>query len=66
MKHQNVKGVILDLRGNGGGYLQTGIDVAGVWLNDKIMDLAKKENLIIQNIKIGKTGYFKCYANSLY
>lgn len=35
MKHDNVKGVVLDLRGNGGGYLQSGVDVASVWLKDK-------------------------------
>lgn len=34
-KRQNVKGIVLDLRGNGGGYLQTGVEVAGVWLHDK-------------------------------
>ncbi len=37
MKRQNVRGVVLDLRGNGGGYLQTGVDVASVWLNDKVV-----------------------------
>ena len=37
MKRQNVKGVVLDLRGNGGGYLQTGVDVASIWLNDKLV-----------------------------
>lgn len=34
MKRQGVKGVVLDLRGNAGGYLQTGVDVAGLWLHD--------------------------------
>lgn len=37
MKRQGVAGVVLDLRGNGGGYLQAGVDVAGVWLNDKVV-----------------------------
>jgi carboxyl-terminal processing protease len=31
-KSNNVKGVILDLRGNGGGYLQAGVNVASLWL----------------------------------
>ena len=29
---QHVKGVILDLRGDGGGYLQAGVNVASLWL----------------------------------
>ena len=37
MKRQGVSGVVLDLRGNGGGYLQAGVDIAGVWLNDKVV-----------------------------
>jgi carboxyl-terminal processing protease len=36
-KQQNVRGVILDLRGNGGGYLTAAQDVSGLWLNDKIV-----------------------------
>ena len=35
-KKQGVKGVILDLRANGGGYLEAGVDTAGVWLGDKV------------------------------
>ncbi|HEV2413017.1 MAG TPA: S41 family peptidase [Candidatus Saccharimonadales bacterium] len=30
--NQHVKGIILDLRGDGGGYLQAGVDVASLWL----------------------------------
>lgn len=37
MKRQGVTGVVLDLRGNGGGYLQAGVDIAGVWLKDKVV-----------------------------
>lgn len=36
-KNKKVKGVILDLRGNGGGLLTAARDVAGIWLNDKIV-----------------------------
>ena len=54
MKHQNVKGVILDLRGNGGGYLQTGIDVAGVWLNDKDVVSEKGKSNNPKTLKSGK------------
>lgn len=36
-KQQGVTGVIVDLRGNGGGYLTAAQDVAGIWLNDKVI-----------------------------
>lgn len=36
-KKANVKGVILDLRGNGGGLLTAAQDVAGLWLRDKVV-----------------------------
>lgn len=34
---QNVKGVILDLRGNGGGYLTAAQEVAGLWVENKVV-----------------------------
>jgi carboxyl-terminal processing protease len=36
-KQQNVKGVILDLRDNGGGYITAAQDVAGLWVKDKLI-----------------------------
>jgi carboxyl-terminal processing protease len=36
-KRQNVRGVVLDLRGNGGGYLDAAQEVAGLWLDNKIV-----------------------------
>lgn len=41
MKAQNVKGVILDLRGNGGGYLDEARKVAGLWLQNKTIATEK-------------------------
>jgi carboxyl-terminal processing protease len=32
LKRQGVKGIVLDLRGNPGGYLESGVDVASIWL----------------------------------
>jgi len=32
LKNQNVKGIILDLRGNPGGYLSAAVDVSSLWL----------------------------------
>jgi carboxyl-terminal processing protease len=34
---QHVKNVVLDLRGNGGGYLTAAQDVAGLWLSNKVV-----------------------------
>lgn len=37
-KDKGVRGVVLDLRGNGGGYLETAQEVAGLWLgSDKVV-----------------------------
>jgi carboxyl-terminal processing protease len=36
-KDQNVKSVIVDLRGNGGGYITAAQDVAGIWLDKKVV-----------------------------
>lgn len=36
-EEQKVKGVILDLRDNGGGYLEAAQDLAGIWLKDKVV-----------------------------
>lgn len=36
-KRNNVRGVVLDLRGNGGGYLTAAQDVAGMWLDNEII-----------------------------
>lgn len=53
-KRQNVKGVVLDLRGNGGGYLEAGIDVASVWLNDQVVVSERRDNRVIDERKSGK------------
>ncbi|MFA5029239.1 MAG: S41 family peptidase [Patescibacteria group bacterium] len=40
-KKKNVKGVILDLRNDPGGYLQSAIDMAGEWTNGEVVVLEK-------------------------
>lgn len=50
-KQQNVKGVILDLRGNGGGYLTAAQDVAGLWLNDKVVVSERTGGKVVDELK---------------
>lgn len=53
LKDRNVIGVILDLRGNGGGYLEAARDVAGVWLSNKIVVTEKTGSIIVETVKTG-------------
>jgi carboxyl-terminal processing protease len=41
-KDANVKGVVLDLRGNGGGYLEAAQEVASVWLDNGAVVVTEK------------------------
>jgi carboxyl-terminal processing protease len=46
-KQANVKGVVLDLRGNPGGLLDSAVDVSGVWLPNGSVVLQEKRNGVI-------------------
>jgi carboxyl-terminal processing protease len=52
-KQQNVRGVILDLRGNGGGYLTAAQDVAGLWLNNKVVVSERTNGKVVDELKSG-------------
>jgi len=52
-KSQNVKGVILDLRGNGGGYLTAAQDVVGLWENNKTVVSEKTNGKVVDELKSG-------------
>jgi len=52
-KSQNVKSVILDLRGNGGGYLTAAQDVAGLWLDNKVVVTEKNNGKVVDELKSG-------------
>ncbi len=41
---RNTKGIILDLRNNPGGYLQTAVDMVGEWVGNKIAVLERHSN----------------------
>ncbi len=53
-KAAGVKGVILDLRGNPGGYLNAAQDVSSVWLNDKLVVTEKRGDKETERLKSGK------------
>ena len=52
-KNQGVKDVILDLRGNGGGYLAAAQDVAGLWLNDQVVVSERTDGKVVDELKSG-------------
>lgn len=51
MKSKDVEGVILDLRGNGGGYVDAAEQVASVWLNNKLVVTEKSGSSVVDEIK---------------
>lgn len=52
-KRQNVSGVILDLRGNGGGYLSAAQEVAGLWLDNKVVVTERRGGEVQDELKSG-------------
>lgn len=52
-KTKNVKGIILDLRGNGGGYVTAAQDVAGLWLDSKLLVTEKSNDQVVDRVTTG-------------
>jgi carboxyl-terminal processing protease len=52
-KSRNVKAVILDLRGNGGGYLTAAQDVVGLWESNKTVVTEKTNGKVVDQLKSG-------------
>jgi carboxyl-terminal processing protease len=52
-KDKNVRGVVLDMRGNGGGYLTAAQDVAGIWLKDKVVVTERTGGQVTDELKSG-------------
>lgn len=50
---QGIKDVILDLRGNGGGYLVAAKDVASLWLNNQIVVTEQTGGKVVDTVKSG-------------
>jgi carboxyl-terminal processing protease len=49
-KAQNVRGVVLDLRDDGGGYLDAARDVAGIWLSNKKVVTEKTDGKVTDTV----------------
>ena len=52
-KAKGVKGVVVDLRDNGGGYLDAARDVAGLWLNNKVVVSEKSDGKVTDEVRTG-------------
>lgn len=52
-KSAGVKSVVLDLRGNGGGYVTAAQDVAGIWLDKQIVVTEKRSGKVTDELKSG-------------
>lgn len=53
-KNAGVTQVILDLRGNGGGYVDAAQDVAGLWLDNKIVVSERIGGRVFEELRSGK------------
>ncbi len=55
LKRQNVTGVIVDMRGNGGGYLTAAEDVAGIWLDNQVIVTERQGGKVVEELKSGSS-----------
>ncbi len=53
-KRSGVKGIVVDMRGNGGGFLTAAQEVAGLWLNDKVIVSERRGDKVVDELKSGK------------
>lgn len=50
-KNQGVKSVVLDLRGNGGGYVTAAQELAGIWLDKQLVTTERKNGKVAEELK---------------
>lgn len=58
-KRQGVKGVVVDLRGNGGGYLTAAQDIAGLWLDNKVIVSERRGDKVQEELRSRSTPVLK-------
>lgn len=49
-KQKNVVGVVLDLRGNGGGYVTAAQSVAGIWLDNQVVTTERRSGKVTEEL----------------
>lgn len=54
-KEKGVKGVVVDLRGNGGGYRDAAVDIAGIWLDDKVVMTERSRGKVTDELRSGSS-----------
>lgn len=52
-KQANVRGVVVDVRNNGGGLLESSVQVAGIWLNNKVVVEERQSGRATDSLKTG-------------
>lgn len=52
-KQKGVKGVVLDLRGNGGGYLTAARDIASLWLDGSVVVEERRDGQVTETLRAG-------------
>lgn len=52
-KDRGVRAVIVDVRGNGGGYLATAQDIAGLWLKNKVVVTERRAGQVTDTLRSG-------------
>jgi carboxyl-terminal processing protease len=57
-KQQGVTKLVLDLRGNGGGYLTAAQDVAGLWLSNQVVVSERTNGKVVDELKSGDNALF--------
>ncbi len=50
-KDKGVKGVVIDLRGNGGGYLESSQDIASLWLSNKVIVTERTGGTVVDTLR---------------
>ena len=54
-KDRGVKGVVVDLRGNGGGYLTAAQGIAGLWLKNQVVVTERRGGVVVDTLRSGSS-----------